>query len=227
MLVREWMSKEVITVDVDAFMQNAIDLLRQNEIKMLPVTDKNSLVGIITDRDIKRASISTEKMLSEKSCSDLYSKVRIRDIMTGSPITVYDDFTLEETAEVLLVNKISGVPIIDYEHRISGIITQTDIFRAFVLFTGVGKKGTQFAVDVIDRPCCVKEVSEIIRAYAGRISNIIVSQSRAPSGHLILYVKAYNIKGPKLKRLEEKLCEKFKLLYIMDYDTNNRKIFSE
>ena len=225
MLVKEWMSKEVITIDAGDFMQNAINLLRQNEIRMLPVTDKNSLVGVITDRDIKRASISTEKLLDEKSCSDLYSKVLIRDIMTQNPITAYVDFTLEETAEVLLVNKISGVPIIDYEHRMRGIITQSDIFRAFVLFTGVGKKGTQFAVDVIDRPSCVKEVSEIIRAYAGRISNIIVSQSRAPSGHLILYVRAYNIEGPKLKRLEEKLAEKFKLLYIMDHDTNQRKIF--
>ena len=111
MLVHEWMSKEVITVDTEETMQRAIGLLKKHNIRMLPVMKNKKLVGIITDRDLKRASASDATSLEIHELLYLIGKIKVKDIMIPKPITVPWNFTVEETAEVLLKNKISGVPV--------------------------------------------------------------------------------------------------------------------
>ncbi len=102
MLVKNWMSKQSVTVDVDGSMQDAMNLIKKHDIRMLPVMKKGKLVGIITDRDLKRASASDATTLEIHELLYLLSKIKIKDIMSRNPITVPVDFTVEETAEVLL-----------------------------------------------------------------------------------------------------------------------------
>ncbi|MBW1707120.1 MAG: CBS domain-containing protein, partial [Deltaproteobacteria bacterium] len=140
MLVMNWMSKTVITVDVNDSMQGAMKLLKENDINMLPVMEKGKLVGVLTDRDVKRSSASDATTLEIHELLFLISKIKVKDIMTKDPVTVPSDFTIEETAEVLLEKNISGVPVVD-KKKVVGAITQTDIFRAMISLTGVGKRG--------------------------------------------------------------------------------------
>ena len=121
------MDKKVITIDIDDSMQDAIGRLKEHNIRMLPVMKKGKFVGIITDRDLKEASASDATTLEIHELLYLISKIKIRDIMSKNPITVPLDYTLEETAEILLKNKISGVPVLDHEDNIVGTITQTDL----------------------------------------------------------------------------------------------------
>ncbi|HWR91354.1 MAG TPA: CBS domain-containing protein, partial [Desulfobacterales bacterium] len=108
MLVKNWMSKDVVTVNEDDSMQDALKLMKQHSIRMLPVLKNGSLVGVVTDRDLKRASASDATTLDVHELLYLVSKIKVKNIMAKNPISVPPDLTVEETAEVLLNNKISG-----------------------------------------------------------------------------------------------------------------------
>ena len=161
MLVMDWMSKEVIMVDADDSMQDAMKLLKDHDIKMLPVMAKQKLVGIVTDRDLKRSSASDATTLEIHELLYLISNIKVKEIMTKNPITVPVDFTVEETAQVLLKNKISGAPVVDPKGNIVGTITKEDLFRAIISLTGVDQKGVQFALQSEDRPGSITELINI------------------------------------------------------------------
>ena len=102
MLVRNWMSKPVITIDSNDSMQEAMKVMKQHQIPMLPVMKKGKLVGIVTDRDLKRASASDATTLEVHELLFLISKIKVKDIMTKDPVTIPVDYTVEEATEILL-----------------------------------------------------------------------------------------------------------------------------
>ena len=225
MLVKNWMSKPVITVALNDSMFDAINLIKEYHIRMLPVTEKGNLVGVVSDRDLKKASASDATLLQEHDIKYLISKIMIKDIMTKNPITVPDDFTIEETAEVLLTNKISGVPVTNDEGELVGIITQTDLFRVIFSLTGVAKKGIQFALKLIDRPKCIQEITDIMRNYGSRVSSILTSYERVPPGYRMVYIRIFDIDWPNLQRLLEEIREKATLIYMVDHNRRKRYIY--
>ena len=224
MLVMNWMSKTVVTVDIDDSMQDAIKLLKEHDINMLPVMEKDKLVGIITDRDVKRSSASDATTLEIHELLFLISKIKVRDIMTRDPITVPSGYTIEETAGVLLENNISGVPVVD-KKKVVGTITQTDIFRALISLTGVGKRGIQFAFKVEDRPGSIKELTDVIRKYGGRMVSILSSYENVSEGYRKVYIRDYGIERKKLKQLKNELKDKATLLYMVDHRENKREVY--
>ena len=227
MLVKNWMSKNVILVNVNDSMHNAMKLMKENRIRMLPVMDKGELVGIITDRDIKRASASDATTLEIHELTYLMIRIKVADIMNKKPITVRFDHTLEETAEVLLNNKISGVPVMGEEGGVVGIITQTDLFRALISMTGIGKRGIQFAFQLEDRPGSIKEVCDIIRKYGGRMVSILSSYEGVPDGYRKVYIRSYSIDRSKLEQLKEEFKKDFTVLYVVDHLEDKREIFQD
>jgi acetoin utilization protein AcuB len=226
MLVKNWMSKPAITIDAGASMNDAIKLLKTHNIKMLPVMEKGKLVGIVTDRDLKRASASDATSLEIHELLYLISKIKINEIMTKKPITVPEDYTVEETAEILLKHNISGVPVIDQYRDVVGTITQNDIFRILISLTGVAKRGIQFGLEVEDRPGSIKEVTDIIREYGGRMASILTSYDMAPEGFRQVYIRMYGIDRFKINRLKEVLKEKARLLYMVDRREVHRETYS-
>jgi len=225
MLVSNWMSKNVITVDVDDSMQNAMKLMKENGIRMLPVLKKEKLVGVVTDRDLKRASASDATTLDIHELLYLISKIKVGSIMTPNPVTVPRNFTVEETAEVLLRNKISGVPVVDQNGKVVGIITQVDLFRVLISLTGVGKGGIQFAFQLEDRPGSIKEVADIIRLYGGRMVSILTSYEGVPDGYRKVFIRMHSIERARLQQLKEELSYKAALIYMVDHRENVREIY--
>ena len=225
MIVSNWMSKNVITVDVDDSMQDAVKLMKQNDIRMLPVLKKGRLVGIITDRDLKRSAASDATTLDVHELLYLVSKIKVGNIMTKDPITVPQNFTVEETAEVLLNHKISGAPVVDQNGQLVGTITQTDLFRVLISLTGVGKGGIQFAFQLEDRPGSIKEVADIIRSYGGRMVSILTSYDGVPEGYRKVFIRMHSIERDRLQQLKEELSYKAALIYMVDHRENIREIF--
>jgi len=225
MLVNYWMSKQVVTIDAKDSMNNAIHLLKKHNIKMLPVMEQGKLVGIVTDRDIKRSSASDATSLEIHELLYLISKIKIEDIMTKNPITVPLDYSIEETAEVLLKHNISGVPVIDQYGYVVGTITQNDIFRTIISLTGVERKGIQFGLEVEDRPGSIRDVEDTIREYGGRMASILTSYDLAPEGFRRLYIRMYGIDRFKLNKLKESLREKASLLYMVDRREAKRETY--
>jgi len=225
MLVKEWMSTNVITIDAQDSMYDATGLMLAHPIRRLPVTHRNTLVGIVTDRDLKRSSASDATSLEIHELLYILAKIKVSEIMTKDPITVPPDFTVEETAELLLKHKISGVPVVDKSGRLQGIITQTDLFRVLISLTGVGVRGIQFAMMIKDQPGTIKDVEDIIRVYGGRMVSILTSYDRVPEGYRRLFIRMHSIERGKLEDLEQDLAQKARMLYIVDQRENRRRIY--
>ncbi len=225
MLVSNWMSKPVITVDKNDSMKEATRLFKENNIRILPVMDRENLVGVVTDRDLKRASASDATSLEIHELLYLLTQIKIKEVMTQNPITVTPDFSVEETAQLLLKNKISAVPVVDENGRVVGIITQTDLFKVLTNLTGVDKKGVQFAFTIEDRPGSIKQITDIIRGYGGQLVSILTSYQNAPSGYRNLYVRAYQIDRTRFPKLIDDLKKAATIRYMIDHRKKMRDVY--
>ncbi len=225
MLVKNWMRQPAIAIDADDVVAAAAALLQKHEIHMLPVMQKGQLVGIVTDRDIKRASPSD--ILSENRIvdSDLLSGIKVKEIMTPDPVTVPYNYMLQEAAELLCVNEISGLPVVNQAGSLIGIITKSDIFQLLLLLSGIGKKGIHLALELKDRPGKLYEIIELACDYGGRVSSLIATYERAKPGSRRLYIRIDDIDKPSSQCLKEVIEKKAKLLYILDTHAKTREIF--
>jgi acetoin utilization protein AcuB len=225
MMVKNWMSQPAITVDVGTLVEDADRLAKRHEIHMLPVMQNGRLAGIVTDRDINGASASDipEKKIMRNRHP--LSELKVKKIMTPNPVTVSYNCTLEEVVEKLLVNNISGLPVVNQQQRVIGVITKSDLFQLILILTGYGKKGILMAIEVKDQPGRLEAITDIIRDYGGRISSIFSTRERADKGNRRLYIRVFNIDQPILLHLKEVIRKKATLLYIVDHNGKKREIF--
>ena len=145
--------------------------------------------------------------------------------MTKDPVTVPFDYTVEETAALLFVHNISGVPVIDRTGRPVGVITKTDIFQVLISLTGFSKRGIQFAFKLIDRPGAIKDVTDYLRDYGGRIACILSTRERADNGYINVYIRAYNFDPVSRRRIRAVIKNKIPPLYVIDHEDKVREIF--
>jgi acetoin utilization protein AcuB len=225
MLVKNWMSKKVVTVDAEESMQETMRLMKINNIRRLPVMKKGKLVGIVTDRDLRSASASDATSLEVHELLYLIRKIKAKEIMTKNPITIPLDYTVEETALIFLEKKISGAPVVNRNGNVIGIITQTDLFRVLLSLTGVGEKGIQFAFELEDRPGSIKEITDIIRERGGRLVSILTAYDWVPIGYRNAYIRAYGINRDSFSLLKKELQDKARMLYLIDHAQNIREIY--
>jgi acetoin utilization protein AcuB len=224
MLVKNWMSKNVITIDANESMQKAISLMKEHKIRMLPVLKRGKLVGVVSDSDLKRASASDATMLDVHELLYLITKIKIRDIMVKDPVTVSPDHTVEETAELLLERRISGVPVVDEGGAVVGVITRDDLFKVLISLSGLGKHGIQFAFQVEDRAGSIKELTDVIREHNCKIGSILSSYEGVPTGFRNVYIRIYDIPREDLPALQADLQKKAKMIYIVDHRDSQREI---
>ena len=225
MLVKNWMSTPAITIDVHGSMQDAMTLMKKHLISLLPVMEHARLVGVVTDGDLKKASPSGASSLDAHELLYLLSTIQIQDIMAKKPITVPADFTIEETAEILMDNRISGVPVVDAYSGVIGVITDSDLFRVIIAMAGIKKRGVQFAFRLEDRGGSILEVIRVIREHGGRICSILTSYENAPEGRRHVYIRIFNIDSREVDALKTALKEKFFLLYMVDHYNNIREVY--
>jgi acetoin utilization protein AcuB len=225
MLVKNWMSHPPITVNADAALQEAVELLTKHRIHMLPVVDNDHITGVITNLDIKRASTSEVFSLEDPKLANSIARIKVKAIMHKKPVMIADDHTIEETAVLLFAHNISGVPVVNSAAKLVGIITKNDIFRALISLTGINKKGIQFAVRLEDRRGSIKKITDIIRDHGGRIASILSTSKRPEEGFLNVYIRVYGLDLPGRQRLKDVIVDRFSLIYMVDHDEDTRKIY--
>lgn len=226
MLVNDWMNTPVVTIGARAKLERAAHLMTENEISILPVMDEDKLVGVVTDRDLKRAAPSNVGAPNDREVLARISRVAVREIMSRNPITVPPDYTLEETARVLLTNNISGCPVVSHEGELIGMITKKDLFRAIIALTGVPKRGVLFGFMLDDRPGSIKEVTDVIRRYHARLVSIMATYSRAPEGFRYVHIRAFQIDRRTLPDLKNELASTANLLYMVDLRDGKRENYA-
>jgi len=130
-LVRDWMTPDPVTIDPRTTLPEANRLMKECNIRRLPVVENGHLVGIVTLGDIREASPSSAATLSIYELNYLISRLTIGEIMTRDPITIPPDTSIEAAARLMLEHKIGGLPVVDGQ-KVVGVITESDIFRLLV-----------------------------------------------------------------------------------------------
>ena len=161
MKIKSLMIVNPVTVTESTSIQNAIELMKEKGFRHLPVVSKEmKLKGFITLSDLKQGLIPA--MVGDLTLSDL---------MITDPITVAPDDDLETAARLIYEHKISGMPVV-VNDKLVGIITESDILRAFIDMMGILTGGSRLDVAVGDQPEAFNQVVEIIREQGGEIVNI-------------------------------------------------------
>lgn len=131
-LVRDWMTRDVITISPDTSIMEAGQLMVDRTIRRLPVVENEALIGIVTYNDVRGARAAVTGSLDIWELSYRLSKLTIREIMTPNPVTISPDDTIGQAAQLMLNYMIGGLPVMDHNGRLIGIITESDIFRVVV-----------------------------------------------------------------------------------------------
>lgn len=131
-LIKDWMTRSVITVTPETTLPVAHKLMDEHKVRRLPVVEDGRLLGIITRGDVRGAEPSQATSLSIWELNYLLANLQITEIMTKNPITVSSEATISDAAQLMMANKVSGLPVLDASGKIVGIITESDIFRLVV-----------------------------------------------------------------------------------------------
>ncbi|MEO0596947.1 MAG: CBS domain-containing protein [Chloroflexota bacterium] len=131
-VVSTWMTENVITINRNAPISNAHRVMKQNDIRRLPVIENDKLVGIITIGDVREASPSDATTLSIWELNYLWAQLTVERVMTTDLLTVTPTTPVLDAAELMLEHKVSGLPVVESDGTLVGILTESDIFRMLV-----------------------------------------------------------------------------------------------
>jgi acetoin utilization protein AcuB len=213
MPVQDYMSKDLITVDEDTSIMKASKLMKQNNIRHLPILRKGRLVGIVSDRELKEATPSKATTLDIHEMYYLLDQITVKSLMPKHLYTIGPEQTVEKAAAVMLKHNISALPVVDPHGGLEGIISKGDIFKAFVSISGIHQAALAMGLVLKDEPGSIKSVTDVIRAHGGRLGSILTGYEGAPEGFRKVFIRAREIKDEKalLKELEGKA----KVLYFI------------
>ncbi len=171
MFVRNRMTPEPVTATKDTTVFDALELMRKHNVRRLPVLEKGRLVGIVTESELLRVSPSPATSLSVFELNYLLSQMRVKDVMTKDLVTVKPETTVEEAAVLMRDNVVSGLPVME-DGKLVGIITETNIFDAFIDLMGLRRAGTRLTLDVEDRLGTIADITEIIKDLGVNIISV-------------------------------------------------------
>lgn len=182
MFVSDWMTKKVIILYPNDYLSDAISMMKEHEIKHLPILKNDKLKGILSDRDIKEYSPSKATTLDIYELHYLLAKTKVKDVMKTKIVTTTPDAPVEEAAMIMLDHNIGCLPVLE-QGNLVGIISDKDIFRALVDITGVRHGGHRICLTIEDRPGSIKEVADIIRKHNFRLQGILTSYEGVKEGY--------------------------------------------
>ena len=202
MFVSRSMTREVITVDQEATIFDAQELLAQNKIRHLPIIDKDRrLIGIITDRDIRSALPynSLTDHSSEKE-NERISKFKVKDIMTKDPISISPTYTIQDALLLIQNSKVGALPVVDDDLKLKGIISVRDLLRAFINVLGIREPGTLLCILAEDKIGQLKKIVDAITEENISFGSVLVARYWDENKRAVFtYLLAQNVAHVKKK----------------------------
>jgi len=147
MRIRDVMTKNPITVESETLVLDAQKLMRENNIRRLPVVDKGKLVGIVTQHELLQASPSPATSLSIYELNYLLSKMKVKEIMKKNPVTLSPNTPFEEALRIGQEKRIGSFPVVDEKGKLVGITTESDIVRILTRVLGLREEGSRITVE--------------------------------------------------------------------------------
>ena len=217
MLVRDWMTVNVISLGVNSSVLDAAEILREKNIRQFPVIDKDAtLVGLVSDRDIRDALPSKfipGDAVHEKG-GGLYT-LTASDIMTLDPITVTSDTPMDEVAEIIVKHKIGGLPVVD-GGRVRGIITQADVLRFMCAVSGFMRGGTQFGIRLASGSGSLAGLLEEIKAMGLVFTSVYTASDVQNAGERNAYIRVEEMGEKSVEEVVETLQENNEILFYVN-----------
>jgi acetoin utilization protein AcuB len=205
MLVRDKMSVPPVTITPETPFQDALKLMREQRFRRLPVVNRSGeLVGIVSERDLLYATPSPANSLSVWELQYLLSQLQVQNIMTKGVVTTTADTPIEDAAEVMAGRKIGGMPVVDENNYVLGVITETDIFNAFVEMMAINKSGLRLTLEVADRMGVLADLALAIAEAGGHVVSVGTYDGAAP-GLRRLLVKVQGLSKGQLVEISERL----------------------
>lgn len=214
MIIKDWMTKDVITVDPEASMMRAAKLMKEKNIRRLPVVDDTGkLVGILSDRDVKEASPSKATTLDVHELYYLLSEIKVKNIMTSNPLTIKDTDTVVKCAAIMHDKKVSGLPVLNDSGDMVGIMTQNEVYRVLLSITGVYHGGIQLGFKLADERGTLKNLLDCLRGYKARVISILTSYDQVEEGYRQVFIRIRDMDKSVLNELRQEVAEKYNLLF--------------
>jgi acetoin utilization protein AcuB len=203
--IREKIERNPVTISPDASFFEARNIIHEKGVRHLPVVDKtNRLVGIVTDRDIRKTAPSDATMLSIQELNYLLGKVKVSSFMTPKQklITITPDTLIEEAVQLMHDHKIGCLPVLE-AGKLYGIFTETDALDHLVDVFGFKQKGTRLTVALEDKPGTMLGVFEVFKKHNVNVTSL-VSPSFMVEGKRVAAIRIRTEKyEPIVKDLEK------------------------
>jgi acetoin utilization protein AcuB len=201
MFVRDRMSSPAVTITPDTPLQTALNLMHKHRFRRLPVVDeKGRLVGLVSERDLLYASPPPATLLSGLGLNHLLTELRVDEIMTRNVLTATPDTFVEDAARLMVENKVGGLPVVDEDNQVVGVITETDVFRVFIELYRAGHAGLYLTLKAPDRAGLMVELSKAVLGLGGYIVGLSSSYDEA-TGHYRLVIKGQEIDKERIVAL--------------------------
>lgn len=199
MLVGERMSHPVITVHPDLPVQEAMNLMRREKIRRLPVVDqRGKLLGIVSERDLLHASPSDATSLSIWELNYLLTKIQVSEVMTKDVKTVTDDTPVEVAARIMADHKFGGMPV-TRDGEVVGIITETDLFRIFLEMLGARYRGVRVTCLAPNIPGELAEITTAVYKKGGNFISMSTGLGDSTETGLV----TFKVEGLEIEELRE------------------------
>jgi acetoin utilization protein AcuB len=186
MLVRKKMKKDLITITKDERMTTAKKILKEKNIRHLPVVEGKKLIGLVSNMDIRKAEASPATSLEVRELHYLLDKITIGEIMTRNVITISPDISVEEAATLLHDNKIGCLPVVE-DGNLVGIITENDVMEILIEVMGMKEKGSRLEVLLEDKPGALADVARIIKDHNVNIISVVTDIADEPGRRLVIF----------------------------------------
>jgi acetoin utilization protein AcuB len=214
MIIKDWMTKDVITVDPETSMMRAAKLMKEKNIRRLPVVDdKGKVVGMLSDRDVKEASPSKATTLDVHELYYLLSEIKVKNIMSPNPLTIRDTDTVVKCAAIMHDKKISGLPVLNEQGELVGIMTQNEVYRVLLSITGIYHGGIQIGLKLPDQRGTLKEVLDCLRGHKARVISILTSYDKVEDGFRQVFLRIMDMDKSVLNELKKELAEKYDVMF--------------
>ena len=186
MPVKDFMTKKVVYISPDTTVARAADLMRDQGLRRLPVIENDKLVGLVTEGTMAEASPSKATSLSIYEMNYLLNKTKIRDVMIRDVFTVSPYARLEDAIYIMMKHRVGVLPVVEHG-QVYGIITDKDVFKAFLEVSGYGEEGIRVVILSDDSIGTLAKIVDIISKADLNIKRIVVATR--DSGKVVIEIQ--------------------------------------
>lgn len=203
MFIDRTMTRKVITAPENLKLSEARDLMNQHGFRHMPVVgEDNTLLGMVTDRDIRSATPpSMFQGTATPEERQTFANLEVKDVMTTDLVRISPMDTIEDALLLIQRTKVGAIPVVDDKNRLQGIVSVRDLLRAFINVLGIGQPGTLLCILVEEKVGQMKRIVDAITEANVSFGSILVARYWDKNKRAVFPYLLTNQVGPIKRKL--------------------------